>query len=592
MPSAPRPDAGSGATAGSKAKAPTQAWWQLRPGSPLNHLKNQIGNLLNPTGPKYNAPPARVPVAAPVPHVPSPIDRITQLQMALQAPKTPGGQAATQKYLSPQATSGNNRMPQSAIDAANGVKTAPAKTAPAKPAPSILGSAHSPAAPRAITPASTSGRSTTATGQSTSRSLIPTVRTGSPAATGHSAPVAPAIDPFTGKATSAVDAELNPALNELQRQIDAANAAHAQEVADANARQARAQGDLSTMYDHLGNFTRGLQGVQDTGYGTTEKTVGGNYAQLQQQLAQNFGARTADTSGELSRLGIDAVGPAATSALGRDQGYLQGLSSVNATNANSNLESQRSGFDALMSMMQGNAATEGTVQRGQSARDAANVLAKLNQAYNLNNTSLTGKKGDIAATRGTKIQQMVDALKAQDASAKQAAETAAFNRALAQANLGIKQGGLTLAQQKAAEQSGLTAAQIAHLTNSDAVARQNANTASSKATAAAATKTAKTPKPPSGTDGGLSIINALKGPEKQDVLNEYNTVLHGTYSDDLGPNGKPGVKGAGAAKSTDPVTVAHLNTWLKNNTTKNLTQADVDAILRALDAYNNKIGHA
>lgn len=245
------------------------------------------------------------------------------------------------------------------------------------------------------------------------------------------------LDGYRNTASDSVNAELLPALNDLQRQMDEAVAREARAQGQIEERARVGDSDLKEIYDRLNTFM---------GERTNEANAQWDqFGQQSEQLFKDTGAKInesyqqaqTNTTAELDRLGLGGVNQAATAGIGRDQQFFSNLMSADAARANDRMEQDQSGFNTIQSIMSQNAATQGAVSRSQFAADRASELDNLEFELQQSLTGLRGKKGDIEATRGTKIRELMDQLEQRDYNRTIDTEDRTLQREIARANLGM-----------------------------------------------------------------------------------------------------------------------------------------------------------
>lgn len=242
---------------------------------------------------------------------------------------------------------------------------------------------------------------------------------------------ADALAKYMSTASQAVQAELLPQLNDLNRQIQDMQMRGTRDMANIDQRGRATQSDLGELFGRLGNFTGEIQKASTKNYEGLQTQTGGAYEALKAALGSTYGGQTQASNDEMNRLGIAGTTPNANDRLGRDQKFLTGLADVDKTAAVTGLGNSQNSFDQLMSMARGNAATEGAVRVGQSKRDTDKAINDTMFELESGVRGLSGKRGDIEATRGEKIRQLAEAMEEKAYGRRTEAEDRNFQRDLA-----------------------------------------------------------------------------------------------------------------------------------------------------------------
>jgi len=221
---------------------------------------------------------------------------------------------------------------------------------------------------------------------------------------------ADSLKSFMNNASSAVQAELAPALNELNRQIQEMSQRGNDTLSKTADQGRRSESDLGELFGRLSNFTGQVKEAGQKNYAELNSQMGTRYDQLAAAQGQNFGAAKTAANAENDRLGLGGTGQGAIDKMTRDQAYLQGLAGTDKAAAQTGMSQSASSFDQLMSMAQNTAVTEGSVRVGQSRRDTDNAMNDTRREMEFGLRDLAGKRGDIEQGRGEKIRQLVEAM--------------------------------------------------------------------------------------------------------------------------------------------------------------------------------------
>lgn len=232
--------------------------------------------------------------------------------------------------------------------------------------------------------------------------------------------------PLLHRAKETIAAQMNPQLAEYR-----------QEIADTKTSSQQQQADLEDLYRRLGVQLGANKSQGDTANQSALASITDKYKTLGGNIDTTYQGATDKTNAELARLGIQAVGPAATAQIGLDHDYLSSLTKIDKTNAETNSTAKAQSFDNLLSTLQGQAGLAGTQDRARVLRQAAQTIA-----------DLRSKKGALAATRRGAVDALFHQLK--DAKTQQQADAAQqnFMNQIAAGKLGIEQGQLGVAQGK------------------------------------------------------------------------------------------------------------------------------------------------
>jgi hypothetical protein len=246
------------------------------------------------------------------------------------------------------------------------------------------------------------------------------------------------IDDIHRRAGDAVNVELNPQIDEYNRQATSTQQAADQQITQ-NQRDTDAYAQsVAQLYSRLGErLNAGNQKVQ-AGWQQAQQGTAKNYDELQSALAQVYGAQTQDVNDFAAKLNLSGA-DAATAQMGADQKFLQGLfggqkqSAVDMLVANGLIDLQ-----------------EGT-RFGQAQQAAGGSYQAQARADNLRNTEnlrgetsrtvqdLLGRAGSLEATRGARLRENITALEEGRAQAQSEAEANAFDRQIALAKLQLEQ---------------------------------------------------------------------------------------------------------------------------------------------------------
>lgn len=271
----------------------------------------------------------------------------------------------------------------------------------------------------------------------------------------------PTYEELQKLASANVGSQLNPQIAALDRQLQLAQTQYGQQQQKAQLFHNQQQSDLDYIYQHLGNFIQAQQQGMDKQYGQVGQQMGDAYSALQGSIDKNGQQAQDSVANELSRLGVQQAAQSPLSLLAGDQSFVKGLADASATNHQSALNSQHSAFDALSSLLAGDAQASGAMAKNQSnlafnnqAIDALNALH--NQQFDL-----TGQKNALDATRGNLTTQQLAALV--DRYRTQAIEDYQrnFQNQIAEQGLGINMAKLQQSQAMQALDAQLKQAQAA-----------------------------------------------------------------------------------------------------------------------------------
>lgn len=267
---------------------------------------------------------------------------------------------------------------------------------------------------------------------------------------------------YMAKASTAVQAELLPALNELTRQITSLQQRGAKAANETSQFGARAESDLTELFGRLGNFTNQVQATNNTAYEGLKSGTSANYDQLRAALGQNFDGAQAAAEAENARLGLTGTAQAPIQGMERDQQFLQGLASTDEQAMLSGLGASQQGFNQLMGMASQSAAAEGASQIGGVRRNTQKSLSDIMFEMNQGITDVEGQRGDIEMTRGEKIRQLAEALADKDYNRNMEQQQMSFEQRLAQArfNLDKQQVQASLQPQEASYEDQLRVAKL------------------------------------------------------------------------------------------------------------------------------------
>lgn len=212
------------------------------------------------------------------------------------------------------------------------------------------------------------------------------------------------------KAASSVDMVLNPMLGELARQAADIRANYDKMSKEEKDRAVRQQSDLKQIYDRLGNYLTGQKSDTDKKFADARKNISDVYDHLDATLKGDFEGAKAQTESETNRLGIGAVNSSATQGLTRDQEFLRGLVGASKAGQETSLRGRESGYDALQSLLQGQAGVEGGTRRAQATRESNKRLSDISFERTRKLLEPQGKASDLRGTRGERIRQAVEAI--------------------------------------------------------------------------------------------------------------------------------------------------------------------------------------
>jgi hypothetical protein len=242
-------------------------------------------------------------------------------------------------------------------------------------------------------------------------------------------------------AREAVALELDPQIHALENSYNQENKDYGRLVNELRKQLGLTTGDVKQLYAALDvNLKANLQ-KQKEALTTAKTNVGSAFDQLQTMLGSNYGNAKSTTEAELSRLGIQ--GSNATERLTSDQQFLQGTAATDKTNAQSILDQLNASGQSLGNLLQGSAASSGTVMQSQLQQGFEKTKGEADVAHGKALTDLKFQIGQLGAGRAGKISQTYQALLDQEYQRQQDAAQGAFDNNYKLAELGIKQQSLS-----------------------------------------------------------------------------------------------------------------------------------------------------
>lgn len=252
-------------------------------------------------------------------------------------------------------------------------------------------------------------------------------------------------------AEQAVNIDYLPELHGLQHNVGSENQDYAALIAKLTKQLGLSKGDVSQLYAALDVNLKANAQKQKAAYATSKTAVGSSFDQLATMLNTNYtGAKNA-TNAELSRLGIND--PNATSKLTTDQQFLQGMAGSDKANAQSVLDQLSASGQGLSSLMQGSAASSGTIMQGQLQQNFDTTKGEADVTHKKAISDLQSQINELIAGRPGKVNQTYQALLDQEYQRQMDAAQGAFDNNYKLAQLGLQQ--QTLSTDTAYKQNSL-----------------------------------------------------------------------------------------------------------------------------------------
>lgn len=267
------------------------------------------------------------------------------------------------------------------------------------------------------------------------------------------------------QATTLVNAQFQPILDELNRQLAEDQAVYGQQSDQVKADQARLDSNAATIYGLLHNQFGELQNQSDQQYGQTEGKVGNSFDQLMSRLNSIYGGAGQQLQGDLNQLGL----PAGTAdnfgnhSLVDNYNLLTGLANTDKTATMGNLTTEGQGFHTLLGDQARQATATGDDQQSTIDTLAMKELTQLKNNLQNQLDQINKQKANINTEKGQQI----------------AAETLKLQQALAQTNnqLAIQEAKLAQGAQRIDISRQSLAQRINQNTFSDQLALQKLNKA-------------------------------------------------------------------------------------------------------------------
>jgi len=243
------------------------------------------------------------------------------------------------------------------------------------------------------------------------------------------------------KANRSVDLQLNPTLNEYLRQIDAAKSGLTSETNQINTASGRTQSDLGAIYERLGNYLNGVNGMANQNMTDSNNSVKSMYDNLIANQ-QSMGQATQGAAGsELQRMGL--TGATSMNPLQNDASLLTGLAQTNQANASATGQQAQSNAQMLQALLGGGVQTEGASQKSTALRAAQDAIAQAQRAGNQNISQLQGQYGETQSKRGSMLQEMLDTIAQTRYEQTMEQNQQGFENSILQGKLGLQQAELT-----------------------------------------------------------------------------------------------------------------------------------------------------
>jgi len=201
----------------------------------------------------------------------------------------------------------------------------------------------------------------------------------------------PSFDPnkFKGQATSIVNEQFNPIINEILGQ---------QKTTQARAKTN--QGMVGGIYNEMANQIGKDAAVTNKGYDTAQTQSQGLYKDEQSKIAAMYAADAAAQKAEAKRLGTEAFGtPDALAAQNADKNFAQEMGSQQMQSTNAAFEQQQQAAGQYNQAMQGAARSEG----GEAQRD---IISQLEDYMTSSNSSLAETRGQQAGSINDLMMQL------------------------------------------------------------------------------------------------------------------------------------------------------------------------------------------
>lgn len=209
------------------------------------------------------------------------------------------------------------------------------------------------------------------------------------------------------QAKTLIDAQYQPLLDELNRQLKEDQTVYGQQSAQVKADQARLDSNTQAIYSLLRNQISGEQKQSDQQYGQTEQHVGGSFDQLLSRLNEIYGHAGQQLSGDMNQLGLgNAAENYGNHSLVDNYNLLTGLANTDKTATMGNLTTEGQGFHTLLGSQATQATATGDDQ--QSAIDTLSAKELIQLKNNLQNqiTQINTQKANINTEKGQQIAAM------------------------------------------------------------------------------------------------------------------------------------------------------------------------------------------
>jgi hypothetical protein len=240
------------------------------------------------------------------------------------------------------------------------------------------------------------------------------------------------ISNLNGQAQAEANLAYDPAINDLQSQMEALRAQTANQINENKTTTARQQANAKAIYDALGHTLTDLNNQEQVGFNRTRSLTGHNYDELTNRLAQLFTGQGNALGDEANRLGLQSAQAGASQGLLSGQQLLQGLAANNKTNAIARIEADRAGFGTIGKNAAARTKYTGAERVSELQTLSNQQITKLTNDTNTAMAQIRSKIGSLTAEKAQKAAVLYAQLRQQQQALSAAAAERAHDNQLAQ----------------------------------------------------------------------------------------------------------------------------------------------------------------
>jgi len=249
------------------------------------------------------------------------------------------------------------------------------------------------------------------------------------------------------QATRDVALELDPQINARKFGINEATRQKNETITELQRQLGLRKTETNQLYTALDLVLQNMAAKQQQIYSTAKTSATSAYDTLAGQVNANYGTAQANTKAELARLGQSAS--PATGRLSADQAAAQGQVGAQKASATSTIDAIQAAASGEQSALRGAAQATRPMLIAQAQSAADQEANRIRSEWRSTTNQLRFEYRQLEGSRRAKVEKLYNQYRAEAEQAAQDAAQLQFMNSLRAAQLGISQGQLDLARQKA-----------------------------------------------------------------------------------------------------------------------------------------------